>query len=45
MASAGTATLDKGDTLTLIAPALADRAEVWRITANPIWHVESAACR
>ena len=36
------ATLDKGDTLTLTAPALTDRAEVWRITANPMWHVEAS---
>ncbi|HKE48667.1 MAG TPA: hypothetical protein VKB52_11430, partial [Rhodanobacteraceae bacterium] len=34
--------LDKGDTLTLTAPALADRAEVWRITASPMWHVEAS---
>ena len=35
-------TLDKGDTLTLTAPALTDRAEIWRVTASPIWHVESS---
>lgn len=34
-------TLDKGETLSLTAPALADRAEVWRITTNPVWHVEA----
>ena len=33
-------TLDKGDTLTLTAPALTDRAEVWRITVEP-----DLACR
>jgi hypothetical protein len=36
------ATLDKGETLTLTAPALTDRAEIWRITANPVWHVEAS---
>ncbi len=35
-------TLDKGEKLTLTAPTLADRAEVWRITANPMWHVEAS---
>jgi hypothetical protein len=35
-------TLDKGDTLTLTAPALTDRAEVWHVTASPIWHVEAS---
>lgn len=34
-------TLDKGETLTLTAPALTDRAEVWRVIASPIWHVEA----
>jgi hypothetical protein len=33
-------TLDKADTLTLTAPALADRAEVWRVLVSPTWHVE-----
>ncbi|MFZ2236882.1 MAG: hypothetical protein WAV67_10960, partial [Dokdonella sp.] len=33
-------TLDKGATLTLTAPALSDRAEVWRVVAIPAWHVE-----
>jgi len=33
-------TLDKGDTLTLTAPALTDRAEVWRVLVSPTWHVE-----
>ncbi len=35
-------TLDKSDTMTLTAPALGDRAEVWRVTASPIWHLESS---
>jgi hypothetical protein len=34
------ANLDKGNKLTLTAPALADRAEVWRVTVSPTWHVE-----
>ena len=33
-------TLDKGDALTLTAPALADRAEIWRVLVSPTWHVE-----
>ena len=33
-------TLDKGDTLALTAPALAERAEVWRVLVSPTWHVE-----
>jgi hypothetical protein len=33
-------TLDKGDALTLTAPALTDRAEVWRVLVSPTWHVE-----
>ncbi|HEY0232452.1 MAG TPA: hypothetical protein VGC55_14480, partial [Dokdonella sp.] len=33
-------TLDKGDTLSLTAPALSDRAEVWRVLVSPTWHVE-----
>jgi hypothetical protein len=33
-------TLDKGDTLTLTAPALTDHAEVWRVLVSPTWHVE-----
>jgi len=33
-------TLDKTETLTLIAPALTDRAEVWRVLVSPTWHVE-----
>lgn len=35
-------TLDKSDTLTLTAPALTDRAEVWRILVSPTWHLESS---
>jgi hypothetical protein len=34
------ANLDKGTKLVLTAPALADRAEVWRVTVSPTWHVE-----
>src|SRR5213075_1321963 len=34
------ANLDKGAKLTLTAPALADHAEVWRVTVSPTWHVE-----
>ncbi|MGE5167239.1 MAG: hypothetical protein ACM3KT_01295 [Deltaproteobacteria bacterium] len=32
--------LDKGGSLTLTAPALADRAEIWRVVVSPTWHVE-----
>jgi hypothetical protein len=32
--------LDKGTQLVLTAPALADRAEVWRVVVSPTWHVE-----
>ncbi len=32
--------LDKGGALTLTAPALSDRAEVWRVVVSPTWHVE-----
>jgi len=32
--------LDKGGPLTLTAPALADRAEIWRVVVSPTWHVE-----
>ncbi|MEO7916943.1 MAG: hypothetical protein ABIR16_04815 [Dokdonella sp.] len=35
-----TSTLDKSETLTLTAPVLSDRAEVWRVVAIPAWHVE-----
>jgi hypothetical protein len=34
-------TLDKSETLTLTAPPLGARAEVWRVTASPIWHVDA----
>jgi hypothetical protein len=33
-------TLDKADALTLTAPALGDRAEVWRVLVSPTWHVD-----
>ena len=33
-------TIDKGDTLSLTAPALTDRAEVWSVLVSPTWHVE-----
>ena len=32
--------LDIGDTLTLTAPALTERAEIWRFVVSPTWHVE-----
>jgi len=32
--------LDPTEVLTLTAPALGERAEVWRIVASPTWHVE-----
>jgi hypothetical protein len=35
-------TLDKTETLTLTAPALTDRAEVWTLVASPLWHVETS---
>lgn len=35
-----TARLDKAETLELIAPPLPERAETWRITVNPSWHLE-----
>jgi hypothetical protein len=34
--------LDKSATLTLTAPALTDRAEVWTLLASPLWHVETS---
>jgi hypothetical protein len=34
--------LDKGETLSLVAPALTDHAEVWRVVVSPTWHVEFA---
>jgi hypothetical protein len=33
-------TLDKGVKLSLTAPALTDRAEVWRVVVSPTWHVD-----
>ena len=33
-------TLDKGDALTLTAPALTDHAEVWHVLVSPTWHVD-----
>jgi hypothetical protein len=35
-------TLDKSATLTLTAPPLSDRAEVWTVLASPLWHVEAS---
>jgi hypothetical protein len=32
--------LDIADTLTLTAPPLTERAEVWRFVVSPTWHVE-----
>lgn len=32
--------LDKAAQLTLTAPALSDRAEIWRVVVSPTWHVE-----
>ncbi len=34
------ARLDKSETLTLTAPALTDRAEVWQVRVGPSWHVD-----
>jgi hypothetical protein len=33
-------TLDKTDALSLTAPPLGDRAEVWRVIVSPTWHVD-----
>ncbi|MEZ5523304.1 MAG: hypothetical protein R3F08_17780 [Dokdonella sp.] len=33
-------TLDQSETITLVAPDLADHAEFWVIMASPTWHVE-----
>lgn len=33
-------TLDKADTLSLTAPPLGERAEVWQFAVSPTWHVE-----
>lgn len=35
-------TLDKADSVTLTAPALAERAETWNVLISPTWHVEFA---
>ena len=35
-------TIDKADTLTLTAPPLTDRAEVWTIVVSPTWHADFA---
>ncbi|WP_242512281.1 hypothetical protein [Pseudolysobacter antarcticus] len=32
--------LARSDSFTLTAPALTERAEVWKITLNPMWHAE-----
>jgi hypothetical protein len=40
MSTSWSSTLDKSDTLTLTAPPLGDRAEVWRVVVSPTWHVE-----
>ncbi len=36
------ATLDNTGTITLVAPPLGERAEVWRVAASPTWHVTFA---
>jgi hypothetical protein len=35
-----TARLDKAQTLELTVPPLSDRAETWRVTVSPSWHLE-----
>ena len=35
-----TSAFDKSDVLTLTAPPLGERAEVWRIVVSPTWHAE-----
>ncbi len=37
-----TSRLDRAPTLTLKAPPLGERAEVWQIDAAPMWHVEAS---
>ena len=32
--------LERADTITLTAPPLAERAEVWRVTSSEMWHAE-----
>ena len=39
-ASSWQSRFDKGGQLTLTAPPLGDRAEVWRVIVSPTWHVE-----
>jgi hypothetical protein len=34
--------LDKAETLSMTAPPLSDRAEIWRVVVSPTWHVEFA---
>jgi hypothetical protein len=35
-----TARLDKAQTLELVAPPLSERAETWRVSVSPSWHLE-----
>jgi len=35
-----TSTLDKGETLSLVAPPIDTRAEVWQVGVGPGWHVD-----
>ncbi|MGN6280907.1 hypothetical protein [Frateuria sp.] len=37
-----TSRLDRATRLQLVAPALAERAEVWEIDAEPMWHVDAS---
>ena len=39
-ATGWSSSLDKGAQLTLTAPALTDRAEIWRVVVSPTWHVK-----
>ena len=34
--------LDRGETLDLIAPSLAERVEEWSLTSAPQWHIEAS---
>ena len=36
-----TSRLDHADSLKLTAPALADHAEIWKVHASPMWHVDA----
>ncbi|MDR2688357.1 MAG: hypothetical protein LBB76_01200 [Azoarcus sp.] len=38
--TAWTARLDKTPTIELIAPPLSERAETWRVTVSPSWHLD-----